>query len=335
MKTLHKVLVAGLLLSAATPNLSFAETLKVSTFVPPNHAFNRMLTSWGEELSEKTGGELTIDLFPAGQLGPPPRQYDLAATGAADIAVVLTATNPGRFPMAELAALPLSYPSSGTASAISSERLTALADEFLKDENPGTKVLWMAVTPPLKINMSGDVPTADTALAGLEGKRIRYAGAVFQKMIESLGASPMPVSPGEVSESMSKGIIDGATFPFEAVKSFDLGDSVTYSIEPGMSSAVFSVVMNEAKFNALSEEHQQLILETTGTARAKAFGQMWDTGENEGRAYLAEKGVEVVTLEGSQLEGLQDLVKPIIDATIAKVDASGKPGQAFFDAYTK
>lgn len=332
MKLLKLLTAAAIFVCASAPLVATAETLKVSTFVPPKHAFNIMLTSWGEELSEKSGGELTIELFPAGQLGPPPRQFDLAATGAADVAVVLTATNPGRFPMAELAALPLSYPSAGSDSAISSERLTMLADEYLADENPGTKILWMAVTPPLKINLSGDKPNV---LADLEGKRIRYAGKVFQTMIESLGASPMPVPPGEVSESMSKGIIDGATFPYEAVMAFDLGDIVTSSIEPGMASAVFSVVMNEAKFNALSAEHQQLILDTTGAARAKAFGAMWDEGEKKGRAYVESKGVEIVTLEGAELEKLTGLVKPIIESTIKDVDASGKPGSAFFDAYTQ
>ena len=332
MKLLKLLTATAFVVTASAQTAVYAETLKISTFVPPKHAFNRMLTSWGEELSEKTDGGLTIELFPAGQLGPPPRQYDLAATGAADIAVVLTATNPGRFPMAELAALPLSYPSAGSDSAISSERLTMLADEYLAAENPGTKILWMAVTPPLKINLSGEVPST---LADLKGKRIRYAGKVFQVMIQNLGASPMPVSPGEVSESMSKGIIDGATFPYEAVMAFDLGDVVTSSIEPGMASAVFSVVMNEAKFNSLSAEHQQLILDTTGVARAKAFGTMWDEGEKKGRAYVESKGIEIVTLEGAELEKLTTLVKPIIESTIAKVDESGKPGTAFFNAYTQ
>ncbi len=325
-------IAAVLLATAVLPGTALAETLKVSTFVPPKHAFNRMLTAWGEELAEKSGGELKIDLYPAGQLAPPPRQYDLAASGGADIAVVLTATNPGRFPIAELAALPLSYPSAGTSSEISSERLTMLADEYLAEENPGTKVLWMAVTPPLKINLSGDKPKS---LSDLEGRRIRYAGKVFQAMIEKLGASPMPVAPGEVSESMSKGVIDGATFPYEALMAFDLGNIVRYSIEPGMASAVFSVVMNEAKFNSLSPEHQNLILETTGPARAKAFGAMWDAGEAKGRKYITDKGVEIITLEGEELDKLTQLVEPLVESTIEAVESSGKPGKAFFEAYTK
>ena len=48
-----------------------------------------MLTQWGETLKEKSGGELNVEIFPSGQLGPPPRQFDLVLNGVADIAVVL------------------------------------------------------------------------------------------------------------------------------------------------------------------------------------------------------------------------------------------------------
>ena len=75
-----------------------AETLKVSTFLPPKHTFNRMLEAWGEELKEKSGGELTVEIFPAGQLGPPPRQFDLVKSGAADVSVVLHRRDAGPLP---------------------------------------------------------------------------------------------------------------------------------------------------------------------------------------------------------------------------------------------
>ena len=116
---------------------------------------------------------------------------------------------------------------------------------------------------------------------------------------------------------------------------FDLGSVLNYSIEPGMASAVFSVVMNEAKFNSLSAAHQKLIVETTGPKRAKAFGAMWDKGETKGRKYAIDNGIEIVTLKGAELEKLTSIVTPIIEDTIKAVDASGKPGREFFNAYTR
>jgi len=262
----------ALSVSLVTAGSLTAETLKISTFVPPKHAFNRVLTAWGEELAEKSGGNLTVEIFPAGQLGPPPRQFDLVRSGGADIAVVLHAATPGRFPITELAGLPLTSPSAGSDSAISSRRLTELAPEYLAAEHAGTRILWTAVTPPLKLHVSFD----PSDLGNFEGKRIRYAGAVWQQVVEAMGAAPVPVPPAEAADAMGKGVVDGAAFPFEATIPFDLAPVSTHSLAPGIAAATFAVVMNEAAFDRLSDAHKALIEETTGPERAAEFGAIWD-----------------------------------------------------------
>ena len=47
-----------------------AEELSVGTFVPPSHETNVGMFKWfGEEIEERSGGTLTMKLYPAGQLG--------------------------------------------------------------------------------------------------------------------------------------------------------------------------------------------------------------------------------------------------------------------------
>jgi len=317
---------------AFMPTLTGAETLKVSTFVPPNHAFNKMLTSWGEELSEKSGGELTLEIFPSGQLGPPPRQFDLVASGAADISVVLHAATPGRFPITELVAMPFTTPSVGAESAATSRRLTEIAPEYLAAEHEGMKILWMAVTPPLKIHMADADPSSLDAFKGL---RVRYAGSTWQQIFEILGASPVPVSPPGTADALNKGVVDGASFPFEATKSFDLAPMLKYSLEPGIASATFAVIMSQASYDKLPAEMQTLIDETTGPDRAAAFGALWDKGEAEARQYLVDAGVNIVSLPDAAAEELKVKLSPIRTGAIEKVSGMGLPAQAFLDAYEK
>lgn len=315
---------------AATAGI--AETLKISTFVPPKHAFNRMLEAWGQTLSDRTGGELTVEIFPAGQLGPPPRQFDLVKSGAADISVVLHGATPGRFPMTELAGLPLTAPSAGNDSAITSRRLTELAPEYLAEEHAGTRILMMAVTPPLKMHVKGFDPSD---LANFEGKRIRYAGSVWQSIIEAMGASGVPVPPAESADAMGKGVVDGATFPFEATIPFDLAPVSDYTLVPGIASATFALVMGDMAYARLSEEHKALIDELTGPEQAAAFGASWDAGEAHGREYMEAGGVEVVSLSADGLSELRALLGPIAVAQIKTVDDAGLSGTAFVDAYTQ
>lgn len=323
-------LAAGMQWAGASQ--AFAETLKVSTFLPPNHAFNRMLTAWGEELKEKSGGELMVEIFPAGQLGPPPRQFDLVRNGAADIAVILHGATPGRFPMSELAGLPLTAPSAGNDSRITSRRLTELAPDYLADEHEGTRILWMAVTPPLKIHTTEADPSN---LSNLEGLRIRYAGQIWQQIIEAVGASPVPVPPAETADAMGKGVVDGATFPFEATESFDLAPVTGYSLVPGIASATFAVVLGDQAYARLSDEHKKLVDETTGPDRGEAFGALWDEGEEHGRQYMLDGGVNIVAIEGEKLAALRQKVAPIVDAAVQAVDDKGLPGSEFVSAYTK
>lgn len=325
-------LLAGLIFAASMTPVLAQTTLKVSSYLPPNHTWHKALAEWGEELKAKTDGEISLEVFPAGQLGPVNRQFDLVKTGVADMTIILHSATPGRFPLTELAGLPLSYPSAGQTSEITSRRLTELAPEYLAAEHAGTKILWMAVTPPLKLHTTS---VAVTSLDKMKGLRIRYAGKVFQQMLEAFGAAPLPVPPAETADSLSKGIIDGATFPYEATKSFNLGPIVRHSMEPGLASATFALVINQSVFDGLSEKARKVMEETTGPARAEAFGKMWDAGEEEGRAYMLENKVSIETLSDAELTRFKKALESVNSAAVAQVDKSGKPGTAFVAAYTK
>lgn len=317
-------LVAGLV---ASPALS--ETLKVTTFLPPMHTFTKAVAAWGEELTEKSDGELEFAFFPASQLGPPPRQYDIVRSGGADIAIFLHGATPGRFPMTDLASLPLTYPSDSQDSAVTSRRLTELAPEYLAGEHPGTRILWMAVTPPLKVHLT-DADPSD--LNNLKGLRIRYAGSTWQKIVEVLGGSPVPVPPAESADAMAKGVIDGASFPFEATKAFDMGPVIKHSLEPGMASATFAVVMSDAAYERLTPDMQQLVDETTGPDRAAWFGTLWDASEAHGREHLVKAGVNIVTMDAAAITALQGDLQGIVDDAVAQGGDNAAP---FLKAYTK
>lgn len=305
--------------------------LKVSHHLPPNHTFHRELTAWGDQLAEQSQGQLALTIFPAAQLGPINRQFDLVRNGAVDIVVGLQGATPRRFPMTDLVSLPYAAPKAGNVSRITSRRLTELAPTYLASEHAGMKILWMAVTNPLMFH------TTKRPIASLEdfkGLRVRYAGEQFAKIIPLLGASPLAVPPAETADSLAKGIIDATTFPFEACLSFDIGSVVKYSLEPGISSATFAVAMNPAKFAALPPALQALIEQTTGPARAERFGAAFDVSETKGREYMLAKGVQISQLPEPELARVKEILSPLRGTALAELEKAGKPGQAFFDAYT-
>jgi hypothetical protein len=62
---------------------------------------------------------------------------------------------------------------------------------------------------------------------------------------------------------------------------------------------------------------------------------MWDEAEREGKTAMLAKGTQVSTLAKDQLEQMKGIFKPQIEAAITEVEAQGKPGRKFFEAYRK
>jgi TRAP-type C4-dicarboxylate transport system substrate-binding protein len=326
------VAAAATALALAAPVAAQTIELKVSHFLPANHTFQKAMVAWGEELAKESNGRLKLDIYPAGQLGGGPnRQFDAARNGSVDIAISLHGATPGRYPLTELASLPFASPKAGLTSAIASRRLTELAPTYLAKEHEGLKVLWMAVTPPLMFHSKSPIHTVED----FKGKRIRYAGIQFKNIIDSLGGVPLLVPPQETQDALSKGIIDAATFPYEGAASFDIATVAKNTLEPGVSSATFAVVMNPAKYASLPDDLKALIDKTTGPAAAEKFGAMWDEAEKQGKASMLAKGTQVFVLPPNELAKMKQAFAPQVDAAIAEVEKQGKPGRKFFDDYLK
>ncbi len=319
------------LITSRTASAQTAE-LKVSHFLPPNHTFQKAMVMWSDDLEKQSGGRLKLRIYPAGQLGGGPnRQFDAARNGVVDIAISLHGATPGRYAMTELASLPFAAPSAGNRSAVTSRRLSELAPEYLAREHEGLRILWMAATPPLMFHTKTPVK----AIADFKGRRIRYAGVQFKNIIDSLGAVPLLVPPQETQDGLAKGIIDGATFPYEGAASFDIATVAKYTLEPGVSAATFGVVMNPAKYASLPDDLRTMIDKTTGPDAAGKFGAMWDEAERDGKAAMLAKGTQVSTLPEDQLTQMKVTFEPQVSTAIKEVEAQGKPGRKFFDAYLK
>lgn len=329
VRSLRLGLIGAALMAGLTLN-AMAETieLKVSHFLPPNHTFQKELLRWGEELSKKSNGRLLLKIFPAGQMGPAPRQFDLARTGVADMAIGLTGTTPGRFPLTEVSNLPFLV----TESAKTSKVLTELAPKYLAGEYPGVKILYLMTTTPLKFHMA---KAKINTMADFKGLRIRYAGEIFAESIKAFGGTPLAVPPGEVTDAMGKGTIDGAMFPFEGAQSFQVGTVAKYSYEPGINAASFFLVMNAQSYEKLPPDLRALIDQTTGPAAGERVGRALDDAEVEGRAYMTAKGVQIVQFSDATKRDMRAAVKPIIDRELAALKAKGMPAREIYEALLK
>ena len=307
-------------------------TLKLSHFVPPQHAFHKWIVKWTERVTKESGGRLKFQIYPSGQLvGPPNRQFDAARNGIVDIAWCLHGVTPGRYPMTELANLPFTWPSGDLDLALMGKRMTELAPKYLAAEHKGLHILWMNMANPIVLWSKYPIQT----IADYKGKKIRYASITNKQLLEAMGANPMLIPPPESQDALAKGIAEGATFPYEAGFAYKLASVVPYAIEPPLASATFATVMNPAKYNSLPADLRAILDKESGVKAAMEFGKNWQDFEAFARGLFVKKGLKIVTMKPEEVAKMKELSKPIIKNAIAKLEKEGKPAQAFFDAYTK
>ena len=335
--TLHRLAkvfaLAGALALACVSARAETITLKLSHFVPPQHAFHKWVVEWTKKIEQESGGRLKFEIYPNGQLvGPPNRQFDAARNGIVDVAWCLHGVTPGRYPMTELANLPFTWPSSGVDLAEMGKRMTELAPKYLAAEHTGLHILFMSMANPVVLWSKTPINT----IADYKGKKIRYASITNKELLEAMGAVPLLISPQETNDALAKGIAEGATFPFEAGFAYDLSSVVSYAIEPGMASATFAMVMNPAKYNSLPPDLKAILDKEAGVNGAMSFGKAWQDFEKFARNFfITKKGLKIISLPPEEVAKMHALAKPIVEKSIDALEKQGKPARAFFAAYTK
>ncbi len=82
-------LVLGILAMASTLtlNAAFAErvTLKLAHNLDPTHVVHQALETMAKEAKEKSNGEITIRIYPSGQMGGPRETIEMLQNGALDM----------------------------------------------------------------------------------------------------------------------------------------------------------------------------------------------------------------------------------------------------------
>ncbi|WP_126975913.1 TRAP transporter substrate-binding protein DctP [Frigidibacter oleivorans] len=307
---------AGLVLAAPAVLRAEPVRLKCSSYLPPMHQINAELARWAADLGQASDGQLLIEVFPGGQMGPPPRQLDLVRTGIADFAFVYTALYPGRFPVTDLLARPFAL-ADAEGEPISSARAswvaTSLAD-VTAAEYPGCELLYSVCSTATGFYMKDVLVRRPEDLAGL---RIRPTSGVVAEQLKALGASPATIAPTELADAIAKGVVDGAVFNFEGGKAFQLQQSVRRVSTIANSAATFSLVANGAMIAGLPAELAALLRDSGGPEAGRRVGGLYDTAEAAGRSFMAEAGVEIVDLRGPALEPFRAALAPAGAAQLA------------------
>lgn len=303
---------------------ALAETfeMKVATFVTPKHGMSQWIDSWAKDLEEKSEGRLSFEILHGAQMGPPPKYYDLAANGQADITWVLHGATPGRFQLTEITNMPFLFCSAEQATrVINDPRLRALIDP----EHRGVKVLATFMHPPGQINMNGGPVLS---LDDMKGKALRPPSRAVGQLVAMMGGKPVGLPPTAMAEALQKGTINGTMIDYGgAGLAFQLAPFLTDITEVYAYTSSFALVMNPESYAKLPEDLQAMIDESV-TGVSAEIGQVWDKLDGIGKKVLTDAGVTIHELPEPELTKLRGVGEAQTAGYLKELNGKDLPADA-------
>lgn len=317
------LIVAFGALAALTPFSAGAEDkvlkLRYSNFFPPVHPIAKLSEAWCKEIETRTQGRVTFSYFPGNTLTPPTQTYDSVVKGIADVGQSLMAYAAGRFPLTGVFGLPLGFTSGYQATMT----LNAFYDKFQPKEYADTEVMYFHGHGPGLISVRKEI----SSIEGIKGLRIKV-NAENADIIKTLGGAPVTMPITETYDALQKGILDGVLLPFEALKGWRFAEVVKTTIvnhSIAYTAPIF-IVMNKAKWNAISKEDQATI-RAINKAWIEKQGQLWNQLDKEAEAYCVEKGVKILKATKADEEKVGALMKGVLPSYVQDMKGKGLAGE--------
>lgn len=330
MKSLAIPALCAVLFGAASAQAETI-TLKVAHFLPStSNAQANIIEPWCEQLRQESADRLKCQLYPSMQLGGTPAKLaDMARNGVADIVWTAPAYSAGKFPRVEALELPFVLPMGGKAG---NAIIWDFYERYARDDFKGYKVLVVHGDGGMSLHTRGKPVRS---LADLAGLKLRASSRTAAKTVESLGATPVSMPPAQMTEAISKGVVDGALAAWEVVPATKLDEVTQYHSDvpagqPAFGYTVLTLLMNQRKFDSLPADLQAIIERNSGKVLSERFASAWDVATD--KAHDATPAEGLVVLDQAAYGEMRQASESAVQHWISEADGKGLDGKALVEA---
>jgi tripartite ATP-independent transporter DctP family solute receptor len=281
--------VAALCLIALAPESVLADRFRMGLPTPTTHVWTIEANAFAAGLEQRSGGEHTVAVFPAGQLGNDAAMLQQLQTGALDFVFMPIAEVTNRIP--EFGALYAPYLAPDVEAAarlLDSAEANALLGQL--PARIGAVGVGYALGGMRQIVSRNPVASR----ADLEGLKLRVTPLdPIEDFYNLLGAAPIPLPIGSVYDALANGQIDAIDMDLENTwkqKYYELGETVILSKH-----MMFPMVglVSVARWRTLDAETRQLVSELMNEHFDRIVATYIEA-EAEYERELREAGIDVL-----------------------------------------
>ncbi|WBU64191.1 TRAP transporter substrate-binding protein [Paracoccus aerodenitrificans] len=284
-----------------------ARELRMGLITPPSHVWTQVANRMAEKLPEATNGELTIAVFPGGQLGLEQEMFQQMSGGLLDSGLMTAAITSLRAPSMQGWFTPYLFADvEAAAAAADTEGAQQMLDQLAQANLVG---LGYTFAGQRHILMKGDAATTPEDLAQQKIRIVPFPA--MKTWWEAIGAVPTPVNLTEVYQGLQSGLLDGIDIDLDALvglKFDEVAEGLTITNHMPFPAAL---VVSKTTWDSLSEEHRAAYLEVAN--EALAWGTQQQVEAEKSNLASLEGKLEIVTLDNGA-EAFQEANQAVRDS---------------------
>ncbi|MGJ8643188.1 MAG: TRAP transporter substrate-binding protein [Luteolibacter sp.] len=283
---------------------SNVKTVTIAHGLPVTHPVHKGIEEFGRELSELSGGTMTVNIFPSEQLGNETVCLEKTQQGEIDITKVSSAPIGNFVPVFKIFSLPYLFRDRDHFwKVLDGEVGGSLLDALEKNEQGGSSgLVGLTYYDAGSRSFYATQPIASPA--DLKGLKIRVMqDPVAESTVKSLGASAVTMSFGELYTSLKQGGVDGAeNNPPSVLSSRHFEVCKHYMLDEH--SRIPDVLVTGSKFwDKLSKQEKGWVREAA--KRSSTFQrELWEKDTEKALEELVKGGVTITRPDPTEFQKL-------------------------------
>ena len=290
--------------------------LRLSNALAPGTFQNKvLLPAFAKEVKDKTGGRVTVELYPGGQLFGHEETVEALVRGGVEMGFNSINHWVGFNPVFCWNDYPF---------------LVSDLPLFLQKES---KILPFTAKSLEKINAKilGFVPYSSTCIASkgpiekpgdVKGLRLRGVSDPFFDAIKAWGGVPAAVSAGEMYDAVAKGTLDGVMSGWESIEARKLFEVTKFVVGP-TSASIWGIFINLKTWNNLPQDVKAVVEAAAANTHKMGFQEQTRIDE-EAIKSLKGRGLKVKIFTSQENAVWQKATQPAYDAFLKRCADKGE-----------
>lgn len=293
-----------------------AQELRLSHNTGDTTTWHKGAEKFAELLAERSGGDVTVRVFPNAQLsgGDQMRQAEMVGRGALDLVVTSAINVTPLVPEMAVFSLPYLYANYDQVDATTQGAPGQMLSDILLEK--GIVVLAWGENGFREVtNNTRPIRTPED----MRGLNMRVAGPMYIDVMNALGANPQQMQWTETFQALQQGVVDGQENPIGAViipqRVYEVQKYITpwhYSYDP------LFLGVSEQLWDSWDEDTRNAIEEAAEEAMEYQI-QVSREDTAKGLEFLKEQGMEVYEPTPDEIQAFREATKPAFETWAGKI----------------